>query len=75
MPGKVVFKGYQIGYRICKVEHVKWCDCPYTDLPIQHTLEYLGQLSTYEAAQALLDQLRKDFWAAEAEWRIQECWD
>jgi hypothetical protein len=28
-----------------------------------------------DAAQALLDKMRATFWAAEAEWRIVECWE
>ncbi len=77
MPGQVVLKGYQIGYRICSIEHTEsWCDCAYTDLPVLLLEDCdCSGYATLSAAQKLLDQMRKDFWAAEAEWRIVECWE
>jgi hypothetical protein len=69
--------GYQIGYRICQIEHSDpWCSCSYTDLPM-HVVDGIDTYAPpqFEAAQALLDTLRKNFWAAEAEWRIVECWE
>ena len=76
MPGQVVLKGYQIGYRICTVDHAEnWCSCAYTDLPMHLVSDYLGSISAYGAAQLLLDNMREDFPNIFAEWRIQECWD
>jgi hypothetical protein len=81
MPGQILIAGYQIGYRVCSTEHVQFCDCAYTDLPMHRVEDYRGadsmQCASFamDAAQALLDKMRATFWAAEAEWRIVECWE
>lgn len=80
MAGKLLIVGYQIGFRICNKDHsvdAQWarCDCAYTDLPMHRTADYVYPSVAKEAAQELLDSMRVVFWAGEAEWRIQECWD
>ena len=73
MPGQVVLKGYQIGYRF---KGIGGYTGPYTDLPMHRVADYLGTISAYEAAQTLLDTMRTDFEDVGAtEWRIVECWE
>jgi hypothetical protein len=83
MPGQVLIAGYQIGYRICNIEHDQFCDCAYTDLPMHRVEDYRGvdsiQCASFamDAAQTLLDKMRADFFHREmyVEWRIVECWE
>lgn len=73
MPGQVLIAGYQIGYRF---KGIGGYTDPYIDLPMHRVADYLGAISAYEAAQALLDKLRADFEDVGAtEWRIVEVWE
>ena len=70
MPGQVIIKGYQIGYRFTK-------DGPYTDLPMVLVSEHQGFPWAAELeAKRLVSVLREDFAGViRTEWRIIECWE
>jgi hypothetical protein len=79
MPGQVLIKGYQIGYRF---KGIGGYTGPYTDLPMHRVDDYgkfesiVSAVNAQNAAQALLDKMRADFEDVGAtEWRIVEVWE